>query len=110
MSTDYIEIRLYPQDCVTCCLYNALGDNVSQAICTHHSILTIHKVSAGVFPSCCQQVGELLLGSGDGVHLDSLGGTSSGHNNCVLQLNRAGFPANKDIKTWNDWRLNSERL
>ena len=58
------------------------------ARCTHHPSLTIHVVSAGVALSCCQQVRELLLGSGDVEHLDT-GPVIiiSSHHNPVLEVN-----------------------
>ena len=67
---------------------------------TYNSVLTVQVVSAGVDRSGCSQVGELLLGSLEGVHLDS-GARSrpSRHHHCVLHLNGAGTAANKGIKT-----------
>ena len=38
---------------------------------TYSSVLTVKVVSAGVAPSVCLKAGELLLGAGEGVHLDS---------------------------------------
>ena len=38
---------------------------------TYNSVLTVHVVSAGVEPSGCLKVGELLLGTREGVLLDS---------------------------------------
>ena len=38
---------------------------------TYNSVLTVPVVSAGMFISGCPQAGELLLGSRDGVLLDS---------------------------------------
>ena len=37
---------------------------------TYNSVLTVHVVSAGVAPSGCLKVGELLLGAREGVHPD----------------------------------------
>ena len=72
-------------------------------IFTHHSIFTIHEVSAGVTVSGCEQAGELLLGSGDIVNLDTsvVAEASiplSGHHHCVLQLDGTGPAANKDTE------------
>ena len=76
---------------------------LSHSRCTHHSILTIHKVSTGVVMSGCHQAGELLLGSGDIVNLDTsvVAEASiplSGHHHCVLQLDGTGPAANKDTE------------
>ena len=78
--------------------------------CTHHSILTIHIVSTSMVPSGCCHVGELLLGSGDVVNLDSGDGLRpsvllipsipSAHHHCVLQLNSAGIAANKEKENY----------
>ena len=38
---------------------------------TYNSVLTVPVVSAGVVISACLKVGELLLGTREGVHLDS---------------------------------------
>ena len=52
---------------------------------TYNSVLTVQVVSAGVAPSTCLEAGELLLGSREGVHLDSGPRTAaSSHHDPVL--------------------------
>ena len=52
---------------------------------TYNSVLTVHVVSAGVVISGCLKVGELLLGAGEGVLLDSGDRTiASSHHDPVL--------------------------
>ena len=60
-------------------------------------------MTAGVTVSGCEQAGELLLGSGDIVNLDTsvVAKASiplSGHHHCVLQLDGTGPAANKDTE------------
>ena len=65
---------------------------------TYNSVLTVHVVSAGVEPSGCLKVGELLLGarevvlldSGDSVRID----VASSHHDPVLEFNGTGTAGN----------------
>ena len=70
---------------------------------TYNSVLTVPVVSAGVGTSGCPQAGELLLGAGDSIHLDS--GDSviaraalppSSHHDPVLEVNGTGIAGNED--------------
>ena len=66
---------------------------------TYNSVLTVHVVSAGVEPSGCLKVGELLLGAGEGVHLDSGDGSvsvASSHHDPVLEFNGTCSAENED--------------
>ena len=78
---------------------------ISHQYYTHDSILTIHVVCTSVSKSAVQHVGELLLGSRDGVNPDSFdkirSQNSPSHHHCVLQFNGAGIAANGDIQTQN---------
>ena len=73
---------------------------------TYNSVLTVPVVSAGVARSGCLKVGELLLGAGEGVHLDSgnegldipLTHTASSHHDPVLEVNGTTLPENEDYK------------
>ena len=46
---------------------------------TYNSAVTVQEVSAGVVISVCPQAGELLLGAGEGVHLNSGDSRSRDH-------------------------------
>ena len=66
---------------------------------TYSSALTVHIVSAGVVISGCRHVGELLLGSLTGVHLDCGDSTTipaSSHHDPVLKFNGASTAENED--------------
>ena len=66
---------------------------------TYNSILIVHVVSAGVPRSGCLKVGELLLGSRDGVLLDSGDGSvsvASSHHDPVLELYGTSPAENED--------------
>ena len=55
---------------------------------TYSSVPTVPVVSAGVQMSRCLKVGKLLLGSGEGVHLDTASVIIiSSHHNPVLEVN-----------------------
>ena len=75
---------------------------------TYNSVLTVHVVSAGVPISGCRHVGELLLGAGEGVHLDSgerRVTPASSHHNPVLEFNGTSIAENEDdnnINIYND--------
>ena len=71
---------------------------------TYSSVLTVQVVSAGVVTSGCRHVGELLLGAGEGVHLDSGERTqesSSSHHNPVLELYGTSQAGNEDDNSIN---------
>ena len=57
---------------------------------TYNSVLTVHVVSAGVVISGCLKVGKLLLGTREGIHLNSgdrrviLASIPSSHHDPVL--------------------------
>ena len=79
------------------CDYGEVSGNVTGD--TYNSVLTVHVVCAGVVTSGCPQVGKLLLGSREGVHLDS--GklfkpvtTPSSHHDPVLEFNGTGTAGN----------------
>ena len=66
---------------------------------TYNSVLTVPVVSAGVARSGCLKVGELLLGAGEGVHLDSANITTipaSSHHDPVLELYGTSPAENED--------------
>ena len=66
---------------------------------TYNSVLTVPVVSAGVVISGCLKVGELLLGAGEGVHLDSGDGSvsvASSHHDPVLELYGTSKAENED--------------
>ena len=68
---------------------------------TYNSVLTVQVVSAGVVTSGCLKAGELLLGTREGVHLDSGDGDesdragASSHNDPVPEFN-ATSPAESE--------------
>ena len=65
---------------------------------TYNSVLTVQVVSAGVEISACLKAGELLLGSREGVHLDSGDITiipASSHHDTVLELNGTRLAENE---------------
>ena len=68
---------------------------------TYNSILTVQVVSAGVATSGCLKAGELLLGSREGVHLNSGKKGSqepaSCHHDPVLKFNGTSTPYMKMI-------------
>ena len=69
---------------------------------TYNSVLTVHVVSAGVVISGCLKVGELLLGSREGVHLDSGWGVHpSSHHDPVLEVNGTSTAGNEDDNSMN---------
>ena len=65
---------------------------------TYNFVLTVQVVSAGVARSACLKVGELLLGSLEGVHLDTSPVTTaaSSHHNPVLEFYGTSKAANED--------------
>ena len=67
---------------------------------TYNSILIIQVVSAGVIKSLCLEVGELLLGARDVVHLDRGGRlmvhNASSHHDPVLEFNGTSVAGNED--------------
>ena len=68
---------------------------------TYSSVLTVPVVSAGVVISACLKAGELLLGSREGVHLDSgeariAIAIPSSHHNPVLEFYGTGLAGNED--------------
>ena len=71
---------------------------------TYSSVLSVQEVSAGVAISGCLKVGELLLGAGEGVLLDS-GDSSvsvaSSHHNPVLELYGTSPAGNEDDNSMN---------
>ena len=80
---------------------------------TYNSVLTVHVVSAGVAISACPQAGELLLGAGDVVHLDSGERVridpASSHHDPVLKFNGTRTAGNEDDNNTNiysDWLHN----
>ena len=69
---------------------------------TYNSVLTVQVVSAGVVTSGCLKAGELLLGTREGVHLDSGDGTpASSHHDPVLEFNGTRPAENKDDNNMN---------
>ena len=72
---------------------------------TYSSILSVHVVSAGMVTSGCLKAGELLLGSREGVHLDSGNSVriddASSHHNPVLEFNGTSITANEDSNNIN---------
>ena len=75
---------------------------------TYNSVLTVPVVSAGVVTSACPQAGELLLGAGEGVHLDSgeidpsiLKDAASSHHDPVLKFNGTRTAGNEDDNNTN---------
>ena len=85
------------------CDYGEVSCDVSGY--TYNSVLTVHVVSAGVFSSGFRQAGELLLGSREGVHLDSGNSVriddASSHHNPVLEFNGTSIAANEDSNNIN---------
>ena len=76
---------------------------------TYNSVLTVHVVSAGVFRSRFPQTGELLLGTRDGVHLDSADSVirdpASSHHDPVLELcgtSTAEYEDDNNINIYSD--------
>ena len=75
---------------------------------TYNSVLTVHVVSAGVFRSRFPQTGELLLGTRDGVHLDSIASTiipASSHHDPVLEFygtSTAEYEDDNNINIYSD--------
>ena len=64
---------------------------------TYSSVLTVQVVSAGVAISACPQAGELLLGTREGVHLNSGPGPKApSQHNLVLLFYGTCRPENKD--------------
>ena len=66
---------------------------------TYSSVLTVPVVSAGVAVSACLKVGELFLGAGDGVHLDTgpaMTTAASSHHDPVLELYGTSPAENED--------------
>ena len=68
---------------------------------TYSSVLTVHVVSAGVGISWCLKAGELLLGTREGVHLDSCERrvrivTPSSHHDPALEFNGTCRAGNED--------------
>ena len=67
---------------------------------TYNSVLTVQVVSAGMVMSGSLKAGELLLGAGDGVHLDVDSGEgariviASSHHDPVLEFNGTGTAGN----------------
>ena len=65
---------------------------------TYSSVLTVQVVSAGVVISGCLKVGELLLGAGEGVLLDTgdrvRRDVASSHHDPVLEFNGTGTAGN----------------
>ena len=78
------------------CDYGEVSGNVTGD--TYNSVLTVHVVCAGVVTSGCPQVGKLLLGSREGVHLNSGDRrvTSSSHHDPVLEFNGTRQAGNED--------------
>ena len=81
------------------CDYGEVSGNVTGD--TYNSVLTVHVVCAGVVTSGCLKVGKLLLGSREGVHLNS--GTNvpqptspSSHYDPVLKFYGTSMPENED--------------
>ena len=74
---------------------------------TYNSALTVHVLSAGVFRSRFPQTGELLLGTRDGVHLDSADSVirdpASSHHDPVLELYGTSTAENEDGNNINDY-------
>ena len=71
---------------------------------TYNSVLTVPVVSAGVVISGCLKVGELLLGAGEGVHLDTapvLIAEASSHHDPVLEVYCTCFAGNEDDNSIN---------
>ena len=72
---------------------------------TYNSVLTVQVVSAGVAMSACLKVGELLLGAGEGVHLDSGDSVridvASSHHDPVLKFNGTRTAGNEDDNNTN---------
>ena len=69
---------------------------------TYNSVLTVPVVSAGVAPSACPQAGELLLGAGEGVHLDTAPVLiASSHHDPVLELYGTSPAENEDDNSIN---------
>ena len=70
---------------------------------TYSFVLTVHVVSAGVAISGCLKAGELLLGAGEGVLLDSgdsfiiwIASLPSSHHDPVLELYGTSPAGNED--------------
>ena len=65
---------------------------------TYSSVLSVQVVSAGMSISGCLKVGELLLGTREGVHLDSGETTifSSSHHDPVLKFDGTSSAENED--------------
>ena len=72
---------------------------------TYNSVLTVQVVSAGVAVSGFLKAGELLLGSREGVHLDSGNSVriddASSHHNPVLEFNGTSIAGNEDSNNIN---------
>ena len=87
------------------CLNTRLNLNISinyaerAVVNTYNSVLTVQVVSAGVVISACLKVGELrILGTGEGVHLDSGPGVPPpSHHDPVLKFNGTGMPVNENV-------------
>ena len=72
---------------------------------TYNSVLSVQVVSAGVVISGCLKVGELLLGAGEGVHLDTapvLIAEASSHHDPVLEVYGTSTAENEDGNNIND--------
>ena len=72
---------------------------------TYNSVLIVHVVSAGVVISGCLKVGELFLGAGEGVLLDSGDSVridvASSHHDPVLKFNGTSSAGNEDDNSTN---------
>ena len=70
-----------------------------EACNTYSSILTVQVVSAGVAMSACLKAGEQILGTLEGVHLDTGPVTvplPSSHHDPVLKFNTTSTAENGD--------------
>ena len=85
-----------------CSTWYTVPKGYRQLIDTYNSILTVQIVSAGMARSGCLKAGELLLGAGEGVHLDMARVTPpSSHHDPVLELYGTSPAENEDDNSMN---------